>query len=112
MVCTGDNSLGQLGNGTTAGAFNLTAVSGIDDATRIACGAQHACPWRRDGTISCWGRSLEGQILGASGMMQTSPVPEIPVELALGRLHSCAILETQRIVCGHASRGGRVSTTR
>jgi alpha-tubulin suppressor-like RCC1 family protein len=115
VLCAGDNSLGQLGNGTMTGNGDLAPVSDITDAVRVDCGSQHACAWLRDGTIKCWGRSLEGQILGASGMMQLTPVPlgtlpGVPIQLALGRLHSCAILDTQRVVCWGDNAQGQLGS--
>lgn len=36
---------------------SFAAVPGVDDATQIAVGLDHACALRQGGTIVCWGES-------------------------------------------------------
>jgi alpha-tubulin suppressor-like RCC1 family protein len=78
--CSGNNSLGELGNGTfessplyldsrlpyrPGGTFGWVAVRAITDAVGVAAGHQHACARRRDGRVFCWGDNGSQQ-LGAS----------------------------------------------
>ena len=79
----GDNSSGQLGNGTSTGmggdvmivpvqVQNLTNVIAID------AGAQHSAAIRSDGTMWMWGRNAEGQLGDGTGgdsfILRTIPV--------------------------------------
>lgn len=56
VVCWGGNSVGQLGDGTTADSLIPVPVSGIADATAIDAGFQYTCILRSDGSIKCWGQ--------------------------------------------------------
>jgi hypothetical protein len=42
----------------------FAAVAGVDDATQIAVGMDHACALRQGGTIVCWGESHCGEAGG------------------------------------------------
>ena len=71
--CWGDNSLGELGDATTAGpdtcgsvvescSTNPTTVSTITDATQIATSAHFECALLSVGSIDCWGYNQSGQL--------------------------------------------------
>jgi alpha-tubulin suppressor-like RCC1 family protein len=55
VSCFGDNSLGQLGNGTTTNSSVPVSVSGITTATNVAVGNLYACALLSDHSVSCWG---------------------------------------------------------
>jgi hypothetical protein len=62
--CWGDNSYGQLGNGTSGGISRTpVAVSGISTATAIVAGGTHSCARLSDGTVRCWGRNNSAQLV-------------------------------------------------
>jgi alpha-tubulin suppressor-like RCC1 family protein len=80
VTCWGDNSIGELGDGTTAGpdcggACSATpvAVSGITNATHISAGRQAACALLATGAIQCWGTNDFGQL--GNGTTISSDVP-------------------------------------
>ncbi len=68
--CWGDDTYGQLGDGTTgdAGHHRLTAVrvrrgSGLLSGVRaIGAGERHTCARRGDGSAWCWGDDTSGQL--------------------------------------------------
>ncbi len=87
VACWGDNSIGELGDGTTngpqtcngginSGACSPTpvAVAGLTDATAISAGYQYACALLAGGTVACWGWNGYGQV-GIDG--PTAPGPEM-----------------------------------
>lgn len=62
--CWGDNTYGQLGNGSTnaSGETSSVGVLGITDATEITAGAYHACARLADSRVKCWGYGFYGQL--------------------------------------------------
>ncbi len=56
--CWGDNTLGQLGNGSSgqdAHEPTPVVVSELDDAIEIGVGPSNACAVRQSGDVVCWG---------------------------------------------------------
>jgi len=74
--CWGDNSSGQLGDGTTTSRSTPVAVSGITTAIDVSAGNEHTCAVLSDGAARCWGRNFFGQLgNGASGAGSNSATP-------------------------------------
>jgi alpha-tubulin suppressor-like RCC1 family protein len=76
VVCWGDNSSGQLGNGTTTTYLTPTAVIGLPDTVvQLSAGWNHTCSiGKTDGGVVCWGLNSNGQ-LGGSATINTSVKP-------------------------------------
>jgi len=61
--CWGDNSYGQLGNGTTTGSLIPVAVENsagtgpLTGVVQVALGKYHACARLVDTTVDCWGHN-------------------------------------------------------
>ncbi|MDB4955639.1 MAG: regulator of chromosome condensation [Myxococcales bacterium] len=64
VTCWGDNSYGELGDGTNSGTGPVK-VAGLSDVVDIASGYNHNCALRSDDSVWCWGENTAGQ-LGAS----------------------------------------------
>jgi alpha-tubulin suppressor-like RCC1 family protein len=62
VLCWGQNTFGQVGDGTTTTRSTPVAVKGGDTFVSVAAGRQHTCGLRDDGTLVCWGRNQEGQL--------------------------------------------------
>jgi alpha-tubulin suppressor-like RCC1 family protein len=72
VQCWGDNTAGQLGNGSTVlESASRVTVSGISDAVAVASGGTHSCALRAGGSIRCWGAA---ELLG-DGTPNSSPTP-------------------------------------
>jgi alpha-tubulin suppressor-like RCC1 family protein len=74
LWCWGDNSNGQLGNGsqTSASTPVATLVSGQAWAS-VAAGSAHTCALATDSTLWCWGDNSDGQLGTGSGGVQLLP---------------------------------------
>ena len=105
-VCWGDNSYGQLGDGTATNSPTPVAVSGLDGTTptstevAIAVGVYHSCALLGDGSVVCWGdRNSSGSTpVTVSGLDGSGPA-STATSLALGDHMACAVLQTGALVC-------------
>ncbi|MEO7965418.1 MAG: hypothetical protein ABIT38_16030, partial [Gemmatimonadaceae bacterium] len=60
LFCWGDNTQGQLGNGTTASHIEPSAVNGARSYGVVAAGQNHTCGIASSGSTYCWGQNLTG----------------------------------------------------
>ncbi len=136
VKCWGHNSTGQLGYEDTMNrgddASRTPAKYGMVEfgkdlkVVRLASGTggQSACAIFEDGRLKCWGDNLEGQLgLGVTqsvgdqkfSMGENLPFVPLPkgksvVDVALGLLHACALLNTSEIVCWGYGEYGQLGT--
>jgi alpha-tubulin suppressor-like RCC1 family protein len=107
VYCEGDNSMGQLGDGTTAPRSGLVkaAIPGASPAVGISAGTDFTCAWTSDKKAYCWGTNDRSQLGIGAGAGSTVPTPTM-VQLAAGILgvstgwaHACAWTDDQRGFC-------------
>ncbi len=120
VECWGDNSQGELGNGTTSSASGAVAVSGLTGATAISVGQGSACALS-GGRVECWGQG-GGGLLG-NGMTTNSSTPvQVQgltgvVAIGVGATHACALLSGGTVECwgynsvGQLGNGGTTYST-
>lgn len=97
--CWGDNTYGQLGDGSlsASGGPYPVAVSDVSDAVTIAAGGEHTCAVTQDATAKCWGRNGDGQ-LGNGSTYSASRSPTAVTGLSsvtsisAGAWNSCALI--------------------
>ena len=73
VKCWGDNTAGQLGDGTTTNSAAPVAVSGITNAVAMAAGGYQSCAVLDSGSIQCWGWNAHGQL--GNDSTTDSPLP-------------------------------------
>lgn len=71
--CWGDNSVGQLGNGSTESSMVPVPVSGDLRFTSISAGWDHTCGITVDSKAYCWGRGRYGRL--GNGSAENSMMP-------------------------------------
>ncbi|HQY65355.1 MAG: hypothetical protein IPF92_18180 [Myxococcales bacterium] len=126
VKCWGDDGAGQIGTG---GKGRETSDAGIPvvptpvfvenvSAFTIAAGAQHTCVAQVDGTVSCWGFNVSGQLGNGSTTTATTPTPTRvlvdALRLGAGSSHTCAVRRNGELACwGSNATGqlGNASTT-
>ena len=101
--CWGDNSGGQLGDGTRSARMTPVPVGGGAEFASISAGAAHSCALTPRGDAYCWGRNNFGQLgLGRLGD-QTVPArvsSSVPfVAISAGGVHSCALARGGEAYC-------------
>jgi hypothetical protein len=95
--CWGKNSVGQLGNGTTADSPKPVEVklTGVKD---IVLGTAHACALLDDESVTCWGRIYFGKKEDLLAPTAVSGVAKAKRLFAVGAA-SCATIEDASLVC-------------
>ncbi len=117
VKCWGDNSNGQLGDGTTTNRNSPTSTSSLGEgrtATAIAAGDTHTCAILDDGSVKCWGSNSDGQV-GNGGNTGNYETPQETLALGSGRTaasitagwkHVCVILDNGDVKCwGEGGQG-------
>lgn len=114
--CSGDNSAGQLGDGTTTSS----AVDGgpvavqVGPARQVSAGGNFACALLQDGTVWCWGANEIAQTGSASSSascnwssagaapcnpvpVQVSGLPSAPIAISTGYDTGYALLANGQV---------------
>jgi cysteine-rich repeat protein len=116
VMCWGQNSFGELGNGSTTDSPVPVQVSGLDSGVAsVAAGGYHSCATlTSDGTPRCWGQNTSGQIGDGSLVNRSTPVNvSMPggataALLALGRVHSCTVTTAGEMMCWGENSDGQL----
>ena len=112
IKCWGDNSAGQLGDGTTTSRTTPVEVSGIKTATSIALGSEHSCAILEGGNVMCWGNGENGELGNDNHDESYIPVEVSRItnatSISLGGSHSCALLTDATVVCWGYNGNGQL----
>ncbi|MFO0604731.1 MAG: FG-GAP-like repeat-containing protein [Polyangiales bacterium] len=127
--CWGDNTLGQLGDGTTTNRNSPTAVrepplqSGevaqVRQYLQVVAGGLHTCALLVGGAVECWGYNESGQLgNGQSGNRRPNATPVRVmgltgvVEITAGGFHTCARLTDGSVRCWGSNARGQLGNDR
>jgi alpha-tubulin suppressor-like RCC1 family protein len=111
--CWGDNSAGELGDGTTVGSRVPVAVdaSGVlagQTLTQIAAGQDHTCALDSAGAAYCWGDNSGGELGDGTTVSSSVPVAvnaggvlasQSLTQIAAGDDHTCALDSSGAAYC-------------
>jgi hypothetical protein len=112
MLAWGDNSLGQLGDGTSSDSDVPVAVSVSTGVKQISAGYFHSLALLSNGTVVAWGENDLGQL--GDGTTTTSDVPVAVSGLsgvtavAAGGDHSLALLSNGTVMAWGYNQYGQL----
>ena len=120
----GYENYGTLGLNISDMGDNLPFVNlGANrSAVQIGCGYRHTCALLDNGHIKCWGSGTSGQLgngrkdgVGSRKNEMGDNLPEVDlganltvVQLAVGTLHTCALLSNQQVKCFGSGNAGQL----
>ncbi len=108
VQCWGDNSDGQVGNGSADGLVQSpTYVAGLTSGVKaISAGDRFTCALLETGAVQCWGANELDQLGNSNFTDFSSNVPitvaglsSRPIGLTSGGFHTCALLDTGGVQC-------------
>lgn len=94
--CWGENSSGELGDGTRINRLTPVGVAGLGPAVQLAMNGSHTCALLGTGGVRCWGDNFFGGLGDGTFTGSITPVAVLglssAVEIAAGGRHTCARL--------------------
>ncbi|MDB4602745.1 hypothetical protein OAH71_02415 [Euryarchaeota archaeon] len=118
VYCWGQNSAGQLGDGSFVERLTPVQVNGLGDerATKLALGQYHSCALMERGEVRCWGGNSQGQLgdgttfgrPSASATSSLSTNNDNAVSIVAGEQHTCALLQDGGVSCWGWNYGGQL----
>ena len=133
MYCWGSNNYGQLGNSLSSNLYeeypvivdfsSLSNTNYLDSiyAVSSGLGKYHTCAVMNNGSISCWGANLYGQLGIGSNVSSPPTLVDIglnntAVAITAGKSHTCIIDDNASVLCwgynNHGQLGDGTTTTR
>jgi len=103
VKCWGDNTYGQLGDGSTTSRSAPVTVAGLTSGiVSVATGDAHTCAVTTMGGVKCWGRNTYGQLGNNDDALFDSPIPVTVVDdsntpigyvvaITAGYAHTCVV---------------------
>lgn len=114
ILCWGANTLGQLGDSTTASKPTPVSVTGLSNGiVAISAGDFHTCALTNSGSMQCWGDNRYGQLGDGTTLNKATPVAVSGLDSAVtaitaGDFHTCALTVSGDILCWGANGSGQL----
>lgn len=114
--CWGDNSHGELGDGTTSASGTPVPVMGVGGAVaQISAGNVHTCVLLLDGTAKCWGNNNYGELGSGDYVAQPSPATapfagagQHFKSIYAGLSYTCGVTPSNGVKCWGNNDGGQL----
>lgn len=114
VACWGENSDGQLGDGTNTASMEPKIVKKLSGVRSIAGGGSFTCALMENGTVNCWGLGTLGELGQGKSESSNEPVAVLGISNAVGlsayALNACAITAAHTVMCWGADNNGQLGT--
>ena len=111
--CWGQNTAGQLGDGTLTNSLTPVQVGGGMPFVSLTSGADHACGLQASGQGFCWGNDNNGQLGDGDSVVEGSPVPVFGgftfSQIVSGHYHTCG-LAASTVYCWGWNNAGQLGS--
>jgi alpha-tubulin suppressor-like RCC1 family protein len=112
--CWGDNSNGEVGDGTRTQRTSPVAIVGglTFGVVSAGRGFGHTCGVTTGGAAYCWGLNAEGELGDGTKIFRSSPVPVVGglafAEVSAGYTHTCGVTTSGAAYCWGDNGGGEL----
>jgi alpha-tubulin suppressor-like RCC1 family protein len=112
VMCWGDNTHGELGDGTKEQRRTPVAVLNLKGAVGLVAGVYHTCALLGDGTVQCWGFDQDGELGDGVLTSRSTPAPVYGVanatQISAGDYHTCALIADGSVYCWGNGKEGQL----
>jgi len=110
--CWGDNTSGQLGDGTNISSNVPVAVTGGHTFTSVSAGAAQSCGVTTAGAAYCWGGNDSGQLGNGANTDNNVPVAvsgaHVFASISAGTSHRCGMTTAGAAYCWGGNGSGQL----
>jgi len=103
VKCWGDNSEGQLGDGSKTTRKTPVDVPGLTNVVALSAGELTTCAVTQSGAVTCWGYNGRGTVGDMTFTGRTTPTPVhglgSGVTAISVRFQACALLQDKSVRC-------------
>ncbi len=115
VKCWGNNSFGQLGDGTLTNRSVAADVTGLNAGIDrvVAAGGPHACALTSAGGVKCWGYNLNGQLGDGTTTDRNRAVDVVGLSAGVanivgGAYHTCVLTTPGAVKCWGINSNGQL----
>ncbi len=112
VACVGDNTNGELGNGSTTNSTGFVTPTGMSTGVAsVVAGGKNTCAITTAGALQCWGKGGSGQLGGSADSTTPVAIAGLPGPIAdavMGDTSVCALTQAGGVLCWGGNDAGQL----